>query len=190
MVVVEQSERELVEACRHGEPDAFRSLFERYKDKVYSVALRYSGDPAIAQDISQDTFLKLFSAIGSFRGESGLESWLYRLVVNRCFDQKRGARRLMPLMDEFLGALRSPDTSILEDVLRTEMSAQVGSVVASLPPEQRIVIVLRYTQELSYEEIAGILGCSTGTIGSRLNRAHRVIARRLAHVAGARRRKV
>jgi len=68
MVVVEQTERELVEACRHGEPDALRALFEKYKDKVYSVALRYSGDPAIAQDISQDTFLKLFSVIGSFRG--------------------------------------------------------------------------------------------------------------------------
>jgi RNA polymerase sigma-70 factor, ECF subfamily len=190
MVLVEQTERELVEACRHGEPDAFRALFERYKDKVYSVALRYSGDAAIAQDISQDTFLKLFSVIGSFRGESGFESWLYRLVVNRCFDQKRGARRLMPLLDEFLGALHSPDRSALEDVLRSERSTQVGAVVASLPPEQRIVIVLRYTQGLSYEEIAGILGCSTWTIGSRLNRAHRVIARRLSHIAGAGRRKV
>jgi len=187
MVAVEQTERELVEGCQRGDSDAFRDLFEKYKDKVYSVALRYSGDPAIAQDISQDTFLKLFSVIGSFRGEAGFESWLYRLVVNRCFDQKRGARRLMPLLDEFLGALHSPDRSILDDVLRSEASAQVGSVVAGLPPDQRIVIVLRYTQGLSYEEIAAILGCSTGTIGSRLNRAHRVLARRLRSASGTRR---
>jgi RNA polymerase sigma-70 factor (ECF subfamily) len=188
-MVVEETEKALVEACRRGDPDAFRALFERYKDKVYSVALRYSGDPGIAQDISQDTFLKLFSAIGSFRGESGFESWLYRLVVNRCFDQKRGARRLMPLLDELMAALRAPEQSILDEVLRSEMSAQVGAVVASLPPEQRMAIVLRYTQGLSYEEMAGILGCSTGTIGSRLNRAHRVMARRLGHLAGARRKK-
>jgi RNA polymerase sigma-70 factor (ECF subfamily) len=186
-MVVEETERALVEGCQRGDADAFRGLFERYKDRVYSVALRYSGDPAIAQDISQDTFLKLFSAIGSFRGESGFESWLYRLVVNRCFDQKRGARRLMPLLDELLSALHSPDRSVLDEVLRSEVSAQVGSVVAGLPPEQRIVVILRYTQGLSYEEIAGILGCSTGTIGSRLNRAHRAIGRRLSHLATKRR---
>ncbi len=128
MVLVEQTERELVEACRHGEPDAFRALFERYKDKVYSVALRYSGDPAVAQDISQDTFLKLFSVIGSFRGESGFESWLYRLVVNRCFDQKRGARRLMPLLDEFLGgvALAGSKRSGRRFAIRAEHAGGVG----------------------------------------------------------------
>lgn len=181
-MVAEGTDRELVEACRRGEADAFRALFDRYKDKVYSVALRYSGDAASAQDITQDTFLKLFSAIGTFRGDSVFESWLYRLVVNRCFDQRRRMRRLMPLLDELFAALRAPDESILDEVLRSEMSAHVASVVASLPPEQRMVIVLRYTQNLSYDEIAEILGCSSGTIGSRLNRAHRVIARRLSHL--------
>lgn len=181
-MVAEETDRELVEACRRGEAGAFRALFEKYKDKVYSVALRYSGNAAAAQDIAQDTFLKLFSAMASFRGDSGFEAWLYKLVVNRCFDQKRRARRVMPLLDELLAALRAPDESILDEVLRSEMSAHVASVVATLPPEQRMVIVLRYTQNLSYDEIAEILGCSNGTIGSRLNRAHRVIARRLSHI--------
>ena len=181
-MVAEETDRELLEACRRGETGAYRALFEKYKDKVYSVALRYTGDASAAQDIAQDTFLKLFSAIEGFRGDSGFESWLYRLVVNRCFDQKRRTRRLMPLMDEFFAALHAPDESILDEVLRSEMSAHVASVVASLPPDQRMVIVLRYTQNLSYDEIAEILGCSSGTIGSRLNRAHRVIARRLSHL--------
>lgn len=181
-MVAEGTDRELLEACRRGQAGAFRALFEKYKDKVYSVALRYSGDAAAAQDIAQDTFLKLFSAIEGFRGDSGFESWLYRLVVNRCFDLKRRTRRLMPLMEELFSALRAPDESILDEVLRSEMSAHVAAVVASLPPEQRMVVVLRYTQNLSYDEIAEILGCSSGTIGSRLNRAHRVIARRLSHL--------
>jgi RNA polymerase sigma-70 factor (ECF subfamily) len=186
-MVLEETGNDIVEACRRGEPEAFRALFERYKDKVYSVALRYSGDPAVAQDISQDTFLKLFSAIGSFRGDSSFESWLYRLVVNSCFDQKRKTRRLVPVVDELLSALRAPDASILDEVLRAEMSGHIRSVVGSLPPEQRMVIVLRYAQGLSYDEIAGILGCSSGTIGSRLNRVHKVIARRLSLIVGGKR---
>jgi RNA polymerase sigma-70 factor (ECF subfamily) len=184
-MVVEETDKELVAGCQRGDTDAFRGLFEKHKDRVYSIALRYCGDEALAQDISQETFLKLFSSIGSFRGDSSFESWLYRLVVNRCFDQKRTTRRLMPLLDELLSVLRAPDESILDEVLRFEMSAHVGLVVRSLPPEQRMVVVLRYTEGLSYDEIAGILGCSSGTIGSRLNRAHKVMARRLSHLVGA-----
>jgi RNA polymerase sigma-70 factor (ECF subfamily) len=184
-MVLEQTERELVEACQRGEREAFRALFERHKDKVYSIALRYGGDTAIAMDIAQDTFLKLFSSIRSYRGDSSFESWLYRLVVNACFDQKRKTSRLMPLADELLDVLRAPGASALDEVVREEMSHRVRSVVESLPPEQRMVIVLRYTQGLSYEAIAGILGCSAGTIASRLNRVHKVLERRLSRFAGA-----
>ena len=103
-MVLEETEKELVGRCQHVEggradSDAFRALFERYKDRVYSIALRYSGDPAVAQDITQDTFLKLFAGIGTFRGDANFDSWLYRLVVNACFDQKRKTRRLLPLVE-------------------------------------------------------------------------------------------
>jgi RNA polymerase sigma-70 factor, ECF subfamily len=182
-MVLQENGKELIEGCRRGEPDAFRALFETHKDMVYSIALRYSGDPAVAQDIAQDTFLKLFSTIGSFRGDSNFESWLYRTVVNSCFDQKRRTRRLTPLLNEVLSALRTPDLSVLDEVLRAEMSSHVRSVVDSLAPDQRMVIVLRYTQGLSYDEIAAILGCASGTIASRLNRAHKVLERRLSRLA-------
>ena len=81
-MVLEGSDRELVAACQRGERDAFRALFETYKDKIYSIALRFSGDRAIAMDIAQDTFLKLFSSIRDFRGDASFETWVYRLVVN------------------------------------------------------------------------------------------------------------
>jgi len=187
-MVLQETERELIERCGRGEPDAFRALFEKYKDMVYSVALRYSGDPAVAQDIAQDTFLKLYTAIGSFRGDANFDSWLYRLVVNSCFDLKRKTRRLTPLFDEMLSLMRTPDLSVLDEVLRAELSAHVKSVVDALAPDQRMVVVLRYTQGLSYEEIAEILGCAPGTIASRLNRAHKILARRLARLANARRK--
>ena len=185
LMVLEETGRELVEACQRGEREAFRALFEKHKDKVYSIALRYCGDADVAMDIAQETFLKLFSSIRGFRGDSSFESWLYRLVVNSCFDQKRRTRRMLPLIDEFLEALQSPGESALDEVVRAELGARVRSVVGSLPPEQRMVIVLRYTQGLSYDEIAGILGCSSGTIASRLNRVHKVLERRLSRLVGA-----
>jgi RNA polymerase sigma-70 factor, ECF subfamily len=183
-MVLEETERELVEACRRGEREGFRELFERHKDKVYSIALRYSGDEAAAMDIAQETFLKLFTCIGSFRGEASFDSWLYRLVVNSCLDQKRKLRRFTPLVDELLDALKSPGEGVVEKMERSELSRRVRSVVGRLPAEQRMVIVLRYTQGLSYDEIAGILGCSAGTVASRLNRAHKVLERRLSVVVG------
>jgi RNA polymerase sigma-70 factor (ECF subfamily) len=186
-MVLQDSEKDVIEGCQRGEPDAFRALFERYKDTVYSIALRYSGDAAVAQDIAQDTFLKLFSAVGAFRGDSNFESWLYRMVVNSCFDQKRKTRRFAPLLDEFMSLLRTPDVSVLDEVLRSEMSAQVRAVIDSLAPDQRMVVVLRYTQGLSYDEIAAIMGCAAGTIASRLNRAHKVLERRLSGFAAKRR---
>ena len=101
-MVLEGSDRELVEACRRGERDAFRALFEAYKDRVYSIALRFAGDQAAAMDIAQDTFLKLFSCIGDFRGDAAFSTWVYRLVVNCCLDHKRKSWRLIPIADDLL----------------------------------------------------------------------------------------
>jgi RNA polymerase sigma-70 factor (ECF subfamily) len=178
-MVLEGTDHELLEGCRRGEPEALRELFESHKDKVYSIALRYSGDSAVAMDIAQDVFLKLFSAIHNFRGGANFDSWLYRIVVNSCLDQKRRTRRLIPLVDGLLDALQSPGASALDQVVRSELSSRLRSAVARLPAEQRIVIVLRYTQGLSYDEIAEILGCSNGTVASRLNRIHKTLGRRL-----------
>ena len=183
-MVLEESDHELIEGCRRGESEAFRALFERHKDKVYSIALRYSGDASVAQDIAQETFLKLFTGVRSFRGDSDFSSWLYRLVVNSCFDQKRRNRRLMPLLDEALAMLQTPQASAFDEILRAELRGHLRAVVEGLPDEQRMLLVLRYTQALSYDEIARILGASSGTIASRLNRIHRMLERRLSRFAG------
>src|SRR5580692_10244815 len=92
-MVLDGNDLEVIEACKRGDRDAFRALFETYQDRVYSIALRYSGDRAQALDIAQDVFVKLLNNIGNFRGDAGFETWLYRMVVNRCLDDKRTARR-------------------------------------------------------------------------------------------------
>jgi RNA polymerase sigma-70 factor (ECF subfamily) len=180
-MVLDANDREVIEACQRGDYDAFRLLFETHRDRVYSIALRYSGDAAEAMDIAQETFLKLLSSIQEFRGDASFESWLYRIVVNRCLDHQRRGRKLMP----FIGDLLDAAESALSKLLRAEVENDVQSIVGKLPPEQRIVVVLRYTEGLSYEEIAEILNCSKGTVASRLNRAHSVLERRLSHLRGA-----
>lgn len=181
-MVLEGSERELVEACQRGDRDAFRALFEAYRNKVYSVALRFAGEEAAAMDIAQDTFVKLFSCIRDFRGESGFETWVYRMVVNSCLDQKRRTRRLVPLADELMATLRASGDALAQ-MLRDEIGNRVRAAVEKLPPDLRIVIVLRYTEGLAYDRIAEVLACAPGTVASRLNRAHKALERRLTHLA-------
>jgi len=180
-MVLERTERELVEACQRGEREAFRALFEMHRDRVYSIALRFSGDESAAMDIAQDTFVKLFAAIGEFRGAAAFQTWIFRLVVNSCFDHRRRAKRMAPLAEGLLSTLRA-SADALGDLLRREVSATVREAIERLSPPLRMAVVLRYTEGLSYEEIAAALNCTPGTVASRLNRAHKALERKLAHL--------
>ena len=170
-------DNEVIAACQRGDREAFRALFETYQDRVYSIALRYAGDPARALDIAQDVFVKLLNNIGDFKGLSGFETWLYRMVVNRCLDDRRRVRRWSAIVEGLFAGTSEP--SALDELVRSEAQERVQKTVAMLPAEQRIVVVLRYTEGLSYTEIAKAVGCSEGTVASRLNRAHRFLERRL-----------
>jgi RNA polymerase sigma-70 factor (ECF subfamily) len=176
------SHKDVIQACQRGDDEAFRVLFETHKDRVYSIALRYAGDSATAMDIAQETFLKLLSSIRQFRGDSSFDSWLYRMVVNSCLDHHRRKRRFLPLVDEMLDVFRTSAEDALHEMLQDEQEERVQQVVAQLPEDQRIVVVLRYTEGLSYEDIAEVLGCRRGTVASRLNRAHKALERRLSHL--------
>jgi RNA polymerase sigma-70 factor, ECF subfamily len=179
-MVLHENDGEVIEACQQGDPDAFRLLFEAHRDKVYSIALRFTGEESAAMDIAQEVFLKVLGRIHSFRREARFETWLYRMTVNTCLDHQRRRRRLIPLIEDWLEAVRPSKASALTDLLREEAQGQVQKMVARLAPEHRMVVVLRYTEGLSYEEIAEVLGCSKGTVSSRLNRAHKILERRLA----------
>lgn len=174
----------VIEACRRGDRDAFKTLFETYKDKVFSIAL-YStgGDQAFAEDITQQTFLKLFTAIQQFRGESEFTTWLYRLVVNACMDERRRRKRLMAMEGEAAQVPAAGKTLQETEYARNEVAAAVRSAIKDLKPKFRMAILLKYIEGLSYEEIALVMGCSKGTVASRLNRGHSQLAKRLAFLA-------
>jgi RNA polymerase sigma-70 factor (ECF subfamily) len=172
-----------VEACQRGDLEAFRTLYESYKDKVYSIALNFSGgNEEAARDIAQDVFLKLFSQLKSFRGSSNFSTWLFRVVVNACMDEHRRRRRFVPLDDSLPPEKLMSSHSQERDAWQKQLSSEVGVALAALSPKLRLPIVLRYVEGLSYEEIASALGCSAGTVASRLNRGHKFLARRLSHL--------
>jgi RNA polymerase sigma-70 factor (ECF subfamily) len=173
---------QVIEACQRGDRDAFRVLFETYKDKVYSIAV-YSvgGDKSIADDVTQQIFLKLFTAIQQFRGESEFTTWLYRLVVNACMDERRRRRRLLPWGDR---DTHNPSEKKPQEkrYARLEVAQAVQKAISELKPKFRLPILLKYIEGLSYEEIASVMGCSKGTVASRLNRGHGQLAKQLAHL--------
>ena len=176
------SETDLLDGCRRGDREAFRELFEAYRDRVYSIALRFSGNEAAAMDIAQDAFVKLFDSIHTFRGDASFQTWIFRMVVNSCFDYRRRNRRLTSIPDGFLATMRAA-ADTLADLVRSEQCDTIRSAVDRLAPQLRMVVTLRYTEGLSYEEIAEVLGCSAGTVASRLNRAHKALERKLARFA-------
>ena len=172
----------VIEACRQGDRAAFQLLFETYKDKVFSIAVYSSGDRSLAEDITQQIFLKLFTAIRQFRGDSEFTTWLYRLVVNACLDEKRRRRKLLPL-GETVG-MRNPSDKRPQEkqYARLEVAEVVRAAIGELKPKFRLPILLKYIEGLSYEEIASVMGCSKGTVASRLNRGHSQLAKRLSYL--------
>jgi RNA polymerase sigma-70 factor, ECF subfamily len=173
----------VIEACQQGDRAAFQLLFETYKDKVFSIAV-YSigGDRTVADDVTQQIFLKLFTAIRQFRGDSEFTTWLYRLVVNACLDERRRRRRLLPWGDTV--AMRNPGEKKPQEkqYARLEVAEAVRAAIGELKPKFRLPILLKYIEGLSYEEIANVMGCSKGTVASRLNRGHSQLAKRLSHL--------
>ncbi len=185
------SERRLIEACQQGDREAFRQMFELHQDRVWSIARHFTGDETAARDITQQVFLKLVSSITQFRHDANFATWLYRLVVNACLDEQRRSRRFLSFdffrsdddhHDEVeLKNWKQAQPSQEELFTQLELSGAVKAAVRQLKPKLRLAILLKYFEEMSYEEIAEVLGCSMGTVASRLNRGHQELARRLGH---------
>ena len=181
----------VIKACQEGDRDAFRVLFESYRDRTYTIAYHFCSDETMASDITQQVFLKLFDSIRQFRFNSEFTTWLYRLVANVCMDEHRRRRRFLQWPSSSSGGTGEGERiqnetrvseSIEDHIGAREMNSQVRRAVASLSPKLRLVILLRYFEDFSYDEMADVLGCSSGTVASRLNRGHQQLAKQLAHL--------
>lgn len=189
-------DRELVEACQATTPTglegAFRRLYDQYKDRVYNVCFRITGNATDALDASQETFGIMFRKIPEFRFESKFSSWVYRIAVNASIDHKRrAASRWLPTLEVQNEHTRPAARADLSDerteapltaATRHELEAEIQSAISRLSPKMRAIVVLRYVENLSYEEIAEALQISLGTVKSRLSRAHEALDRELTPV--------
>lgn len=189
-------DQELVAACQTAEASglegAFRKLYDQYKDRVYNVCYRITGNATDALDASQETFGIVFRKITDFRFESKFSSWVYRIAVNASIDLKRrsSARWLASLDVVHEHGAKTTRTEIADERIeapistasRHELEDEIQQAILRLSPKMRAITVLRYIESLSYEEIADTLQISIGTVKSRLSRAHQALDRELTPV--------
>lgn len=172
----------VVDACRRGDREAVAALFETCKDRVYSLALHLTGDPAEAGDVTQDVFLRLLRNIDQYRGDARFTTWLYRVVVNVFLDRRKSRRRWVALDEAALASRASPEPTPEASLIHAQAHDRVARTVAALPVALRLPLVLRYGPGLSYAQIAETLGVREGTVASRLSRALKRLERELKDV--------
>ncbi len=166
---------DLLAKCRNGDRDAIRDLYVEHQRRVYSIALNFfGGDADRAADVTQQVFLKLVVKM-DFRGEAAVTTWLYRLTVNACIDETRRSRRFLNF-DEWMGLKAASESDAVDTIEDGELARCVQKAVAKLKLKYRLPVILRYVEGLSYREISKVLGCSEGTVASRLNRGHAKLA--------------
>ncbi|MCA9567415.1 MAG: sigma-70 family RNA polymerase sigma factor [Myxococcales bacterium] len=185
------SDTELVDRFKEGDRTAYTEIVRRYQDRVYTLAFRWMHDDQIAREVAQDVFLALYRALGGFRGDAKLSTWIHRVVVNHCKNRRLYRRRRQTDLHEPLEGRRTDDDvparQLAHDgpgtdaaIHRSEAEALVREALEHLDEEQRTIIVLRDVEDLGYDEIADILGVARGTVKSRLHRARATLAKVLS----------
>jgi RNA polymerase sigma-70 factor, ECF subfamily len=190
-VTTEESDLVLVKRVQRGDKSAFDLLVRKYQHKVVKLVLRYVRNPAEAEDIAQEAFIKAYRALPQFRGDSAFYTWMYRIAINTAKNSLASRDRSPIAYDLDLNdpeeshhvqtRLQDPDTP--EGLALTEeIRGIVNSAIEGLPEELKTAIVLRELDGLSYEEIAAAMECPVGTVRSRIFRAREAIDKRLREV--------
>lgn len=161
--LVALDEAGLVDACLASRPGAFDLIVERHRRSVYQLCYRFVGNHEDAADLSQDVFVRAYRGLKSFRRQSSLATWLYKIGVNVCLNRlNTKAVRTEPIDEgRHVGA---DDESPAERVLKNERAARVRHAIGRLPRKQRATLILRMYHELPHQEIADILACSVGAV--------------------------
>jgi len=184
---VDASDLSLVQRVQRGDKGAFDALVLKYQHKVVKLVMRYVRNPAEAEDVAQEAFIKAYRALPKFRGDSAFYTWLYRIAVNTARNSI-ASRQRRPL--DYEADLSENEQSAVEsrmrhtdtpeaNVLSEEIHRTVNRAVEELPEDLRTAIILREVEGLSYEEIAQAMDCPVGTVRSRIFRAREAIDRNL-----------
>lgn len=172
------SDHELMELVARRERAALAVLVRRHQDKVVSLALRFLGRREAAEDVCQETFLRIFERAGSYRPSAKFTTWLYRIVANLCWDHRRRAVREPVSLGSHTSGGHTPDAS--HPAERRERRERIRRAVAELPDRQRLALILHRFHGMGHKEIAATTGWSTSAVESCLVRAYGKLRERLA----------
>jgi len=186
--------RVLVKKAQNNDLDAFEELVRIYENKVYALCVHLAGSHADAQDLAQETFIRAYRSLGSFRREADFGTWLHRIAVNMWLNlrRKNSARQALYYLDEPYQSGDGSEVSReiagdsgdpLQMLEEKEYRGLVRAALGDLSEEHRAVLVLREIEGYSYEEVSRMLGCSLGTVKSRLSRARGAMRRRMTDLA-------
>lgn len=180
---MEFDEIKLVERASGGDPAAFNQLMELHERRMYAVALRMCANREDAQDCLQEAMLRIYRAIGSFKGQSTFSTWVYRVTMNTCLDElRRKKNRHNTSLDNLLdmGWAPTDGNNVPErQAIRAETRQQLHAAIKELPEDMRAAVVLRDIQGFSYDEIARMLDVNVGTIKSRISRGREKLREKL-----------
>ena len=168
------TDEELVARSKTGDTESFNQLVKRWERPIFALAYRTLGREEEARDVTQETFLRAFRALGGFKGDAKFSSWLYRIALNLCRDWMRKERRA-PLVGvpegvelEQLASERGPSETVEDLAARAELSAVVEAAMKVLPAEQRQAIILKEYHGLTFQEIADVMKCPLSTVKTRV----------------------
>jgi len=181
-------EKTLVEEAQRGDREAFEAIVKTYEKKVFHLAYSFVQDRASADDLAQEVFVKAYFALSKFHFKSGFGTWLYRIAVNHIKDHLRKvSRRKEVSLEEFEDIPFAADDQVKEKEQRQAEDQRkkiVFRVLETLPPKYQLILTLRDVRGFSYEEIAGILKISPGTVDSRLHRARKMLRKKMTPYLG------
>ena len=173
--LADQDDNVLVEQARNGGVHAFEELVRRYRNEVFGLAYHFLRSREEAWDISQEVFIKAHRALNRFRGDSAFKTWLLRITANQCKDYLKKRRVDTVAFDDTRGAADAPSAGLTpaEAAGASELGAAIEKALEALPVKHRTVFILREYEGMSYEEMARVIGCSMGTVMSRLHHARK-----------------
>lgn len=181
----------LIEACLRGDQAAWDTIVRRYRRKVFNVAYTFVGRHDEAEDLTQDIFLKVFKALGTFDRQANFTTWIISVSRNLCIDHYRRVRKEREVVDHRVDASELTPVAGGIDAFarldRFDRRALLREALAALPGTLRTAVAMRDLQELSYQEIAGRLGLPDGTVKSRINRGRHELARQVLRIEQAQR---
>jgi RNA polymerase sigma-70 factor (ECF subfamily) len=176
-------DKDLIERCLKGDEKAFEELLRRHRNSVFSICLRMVRNRSAAEDIAQEVFIKVFSALHRYDPSYAFSSWLNRITSNLCIDHLRREKGRTISLDQPVGGddddllIQLPAITPAPDreMESTEMMAMLEEAMGALPEHYRIIVILRHQEQLSYEEISDTLGIPLGTVKARIHRARNMI---------------